>query len=135
VARYDKVIYEKNDKEVNIICLKHGDFLQKLKQEFPNESIIWEASPKWLKKQRFDMYFPKYKIAVEYNGKQHYVPVSKFGGKIEFEKILQRDVIKRTKCKDNNCNLFEIKYNYNEDVYDKMINKIKNLIIKSNDEN
>jgi hypothetical protein len=135
---YSKVEYTYCRTNVIIICKEHGEFSQtpdkhlqgrgcpkcilknqtklfnKLKNEFLDEGILWEFSPEWLGKQRFDIYFPKYNIAVEYNGKQHYEVISRFGGVEGFENCLERDTLKRKKCLDNKCNLFELKYNYKE---------------------
>ena len=135
---YSKVDYINNKTKVKIICPKHGEFLQrpkdhlkgdgcpkcilksqvflfeKLKSIFYNEKLLWEHSPSWLDNQRFDIYFPKYNIAVEYNGKQHYEVINWFGGEKGHENCLERDALKRKKCLDNKCNLFELKYDYKE---------------------
>lgn len=64
------------------------------------------------KKLRFDFYLPYQNICIEYQGKQHYEPVSKFGG-AEYFKLLQfHDQIKRNYCKDNGITLIEIPYTY-----------------------
>lgn len=96
-----------------------------LKNEFPDEEILWEYSPDWLGRQKFDISIPKYNIAIEYNGRQHYVPVEKFGGKIGFEKTKQRDIIKKSKCKSNNWTIFDMKYDYTEFDYKTLIDLIK----------
>lgn len=48
--------------------------------------ILYEYSPDWLGKQRFDIYIPKYNIAIEYNGEQHYKPIARFGGVLGYNK-------------------------------------------------
>ena len=101
---------------------------EKLKADFINEEILWEFSPEWLGRQRFDIYFPKYNIAVEYNGQQHYAPIEKFGGGVKFLSILEHDELKRNKCKDNDCKLFEIKFNYTIDTYKNLIKDIAEII-------
>lgn len=152
---YSKVNYINNENKVEIICLTHGSFWQKptnhlsgcgcakcylksqtklyekLKESFPNEKILFEVNSEvvfWLKNQRFDIYFPKYNIAVEYNGKQHYVPINLFGGKLGFEDNLWRDELKRKKCKENNCTLFEVKYDYTEEDYQKLVKNIQSIM-------
>ena len=152
---YSKVNYINSENKVEIICPTHGSFWQKptnhlygcgcpkcylksqtklyekLKESFPNEKILFEVNSEvvfWLKNQRFDIYFPKYNIAVEYNGKQHYVPINLFGGKLGFEDNLWRDELKRKKCKENNCTLFEVKYDYTEENYQKLVENIQNII-------
>jgi hypothetical protein len=51
-----------------------------VKYLFPTLSVHQQASPEWLGRQRFDGFIPEYSIALEYNGEQHYQPVSVFGG-------------------------------------------------------
>ena len=152
---YNKVQYINHKTNIIIICPEHGEFLQmpqthlsgygcpkcrlksqtklfeKLKESFPNEEIIFEATNKvisWIEKQRIDIYFPKYNIAVEYNGKQHYIPVERFGGELKFEIQKERDELKRQKCKDNNCALFEMKYDYSDEDYNNLVNDINKII-------
>lgn len=153
---YSKVNYISNSDKVCIICPEHGEFWQKandhisgkkgcpkcklksqtklyekLKESFPNEKILFEVGNStigWINGQRFDIYFPKYNIAVEYNGIQHYIPVEHFGGELKFQDQLEYDELKRKKCKENNCVLFEVKYNYTEDDYYKLVENIQNII-------
>lgn len=150
---YSKVQYINADIKIEIICKRHGSFWQlpsnhiagqdcpkcrlkeqsklyeKIKSRFPDIEIIYEADKiEWLKPQRFDIYFPKYNIAVEYNGIQHYRPVINWGGEIYFQKQLEWDKLKREKSKINNCTLFDIKYNYTNNDFETLISNI-NLII------
>lgn len=149
---YSKVDYINAKTPVIIICSKHGEFLQtpdshlqghgcphckskqqaylykKLSEEFQNETILYEVGNRvvsWLEGQRFDMYLPKYNIAIEYNGPQHYMPIKRLGGEIQYKKTLMRDQSKREKCKNNNCTLYELKYDYTEDDFNKLCNAIR----------
>jgi len=133
---YSKVSYTNNHTEVCIICKKHGEFWQKpLKHlsghgcpkcseskletmvrvmlEENNIEYIQECGYdmfKWLKKQRFDFYLPKYNIAIECQGEQHYFPVS-FGCLSEsavrerFKNIIKYDKRKKEGCKKNGIKL------------------------------
>lgn len=76
------------------------------------------------------MYFPKYNIAIEYDGKQHYVPVEYFGGELSFSKRKELDSKKNDKCIMNGCVLYRIKYNYSSEDYNELVKSIK-LKIKS----
>ena len=61
-----------------------------LKQLFPKDNILFEADNKvvpWIGELRFDIYFPKYNIAVEYDGQQHFTPINYFGGEVTFKKL------------------------------------------------
>lgn len=61
-------------------------------------------------KLHLDFYLPKYKLAIEYDGKQHQEPVSYFGGVEQFKKQQFRDSIKNTYCNDHDINLVRIPY-------------------------
>lgn len=152
---YSKVNYVNASTPITIICKKHKEFEQlplvhlrgggcpkclyknqellyeKLQISFPNIQIIYEADNKivsWLGLQRFDIYFPEYNIAIEYNGKQHYVPIEHFGGELGLSNTKERDELKRKKCKENNCTLFEVKYNYSEEDYNNLVLEIQKII-------
>ncbi len=58
----------------------------------------------------FDFYLFNLNACVEYNGQQHYEPVSIFGGEKAFIKNKQRDKIKREYCIENNIGFLEIPY-------------------------
>ena len=64
----------------------------------------------WAKKQFFDFYLPDYKIAIEYNGKQHYEPIEFFGGEKAFKLNQARDQAKRDYCAENSITLLELPY-------------------------
>lgn len=153
---YSKSIYIGNKQPIIIICPVHGEFTQtphdhlsgcgcpkcrisrqqtilyqKLLESFPSEDILFETDKrivKWIGQQRFDIYFPKYNIAIEYNGRQHYVPVDRFGGQLEFENIQRRDKLKREKCLSNQCILLELKYDYSEQDYINLCSIINKII-------
>lgn len=152
---YSQVNYQGANIPIVIICKEHGKFYQtphqhlaskagcpycslksqtklfnKLQNDFSSEEILFEVGSKtipWLKGQRFDIYFPKYNIAIEYNGKQHYVPIKYFGGELEFSKTINRDKVKKEKCILNNCTLLQIKYDYTDEDYQNLVKTIHNL--------
>lgn len=49
---------------------------------------------------------------IEFQGKQHYVPIDFFGGEKQFIKQQKYDNYKRNYCKSHNYKLIEIPYNY-----------------------
>ncbi len=77
----------------------------------------------------FDYYLPKYNIAIEYDGEQHFKPV-RFNGTSEetakemHEECKYRDNIKNNYCKENNILLIRIPY-YEKDNMESFI--IENL--------
>lgn len=111
-----------------------SELYEKLQQSFPTEKILFEVGKEivpWLQTQRFDIYFPDYNIAIEYNGKQHYTPIKHFGGELGFIETQRRDTLKKDKCKRNACTLFEVKYDYTEEEYNELIMAIQNIICLS----
>lgn len=63
----------------------------------------------WLERQSLDFYLPKYNVAVECQGAQHYVP-SNFGSKDKdpndcLRIVRERDERKRSLCEENNVRL------------------------------
>ncbi|MBW4362780.1 hypothetical protein [Flavobacterium taihuense] len=82
-----------------------------IQNAFPYYEVITQYSPNWLGRQRIDIFIKELNVAIEYNGKQHYEPVTYFGGREGFLKTVERDEMKRKKCKRNGCELIEVKYN------------------------
>ena len=163
---YSKVDYYNNRQKICIICPEHGEFWQQprdhlhghgcpqcgskynasetkilktLQDTFDN--IIYQYSPEWLSnvtsRQSLDFYLPDYNIAIEYQGRQHFIPNKKFGGELEFDKIVERDKRKFNKCKEQNVKLFYISFekekpeSYFAPIYtntNDLINKIKEYI-------
>lgn len=58
----------------------------------------------------FDFYIPSLNLCIEYQGEQHYNPVSIFGGDKEFNKTRLRDYIKTNYCRQHNIPLLRIPY-------------------------
>lgn len=56
---------------------------------------------------RFDFFIPSKNMYIEFQGKQHYIPVDYFGGEDTLKKQKEYDNLKRKFCKDN---LLEISY-------------------------
>jgi len=62
---------------------------------------VREYSPPWLGEQRLDIFIPSLKLAIEYNGAQHYRPIEFFGGKEAFKANKKRDERKARACEKN----------------------------------
>lgn len=82
--------------------------LNELRAAFPEERIVHQARPAWLRPQSLDIYLPDRSIAVEYQGLQHSEPVARFGGRPAFERQLERDERKRDLCARHRCTLIEV---------------------------
>lgn len=64
---------------------------------------------------RFDFYLPTYKVAIEYDGEQHYKPISFFGGDSKLQTQQVNDRIKDTYCTQHNITLLRLPYTMTED--------------------
>lgn len=58
----------------------------------------------------YDIYIPKIKTAIEYQGQQHFEPIDYFGGQKSFEAQKSRDELKRQLSKANHVKLIYINY-------------------------
>ena len=129
---YSKVVYKNTEEKVCIICPEHGEFWQtphshlsgvgcpicsKCKNlnetalfEFINshisEKVIREKRLPWLGMKSLDIYIPKYNIAIEYQGKQHFMPLDFFGGEKGYKETIKRDEEKFKLCKLHKTKLF-----------------------------
>lgn len=134
---YEKTKYKSTHEHVIVTCVKHGDFVvtpanilrgkgcpicleSKLENEIKNLlnenniDFIEQKRFDWLEKQSLDFYLPKYKIAIECQGIQHFKSIDFFGGEESFQKQIDRDNKKRDLCFGNN-----IKLLYYNDIIDK----------------
>jgi very-short-patch-repair endonuclease len=95
-----------------------------------DNNILFESQKKFntCKTKRllpFDFYLPNYNMCIEYDGIQHFMPISFFGGDSEFEKRKESDNTKTNWCLSNNIKLIRIPYYLkNHEITD----TIKNLI-------
>lgn len=78
---------------------------------------------------KLDVFCPKYKIAAEYHGRQHFYYTQRFfDSKYEFEEAQKRDQKKLDLCKEQGITLIVFRYNdllTEQSVYDRMIDAIR----------
>ena len=129
---YSKAEYVNSHTKICIVCPEHGEFWQapndhlnghgcplcgKCKNinetslyEFINshisEKVVREKRFPWLGLKSLDIYIPKYNIAIEYQGKQHFMPLDFFGGEKAYQETIKRDELKFKLCQINNIHLF-----------------------------
>lgn len=71
-------------------------------------NISREKHFRWLKNKNemsLDFYIQEKKIAIEYQGEQHFKAVAFFGGEKKFDKQLERDLLKYNLCKEHGIKL------------------------------
>ena len=137
--KYLKEDYTNSSKKVRIVCPEHGVFNQspfshfirehgcslckpKSNGEANIEAFLTENQMSFVRQKTFDgcvnktkllfdFYLPDYNTCIEFNGKQHYEPISIFGGLEQLKKQLHNDSIKVEYCRRHNIDLIVIKYN------------------------
>ena len=144
---YSLVDYKNSITKIKIICKKHGVFEQipKMhiyrKQGCPkcnnshgeqtietyliknNIEFIFQKTfenCKNIYKLPFDFFIEKYNLCIEFDGEQHFKPITYFGGEKKFKIQQKRDSIKNIYCIDNNINLLRIRFD--ENIEEKIIN-------------
>lgn len=84
------------------------------KKLYRDYQVIYQYRPYFLKTENgimsLDIYICGIKVAIEYQGKQHFEPVEYFGGKENFERQHQRDLLKAKRCKNNGVHLVYVYY-------------------------
>jgi len=88
---------------------------------FGTKSVMNYRGFDWLKlktnKQEIDIWFPELKLAIEYDGEQHFYPIEYFGGQENFEKTTQRDHLKNQKIAEHTEDIkYFIRFNYKEPI-------------------
>ena len=71
---------------------------------------------------------------IEFDGKQHFEPVNRFGGEKGFRQRQHNDQIKNQYCKDNNIKLIRIPYWDFDNIEDILNEELKDLINNNEDE-
>ena len=128
--------YKNCNSKIPIICKKHGLFYQivyvhssgcgcptckQSKGEKEIEKWLIENNIDFILQFRFkdcknilplpfDFYIPELNICIEYDGKQHFQPIKRWGGISKFQKTKKNDKIKNQYCKKNNIKLIRIKF-------------------------
>jgi very-short-patch-repair endonuclease len=152
---YSKVNYVNNQTKVIIICSIHGDFEQvssshlsgagcphcmeskgerKISKFLDQKNIEYVRQKKFddciglRYKLPFDFYLPKYRVAIEFDGKQHYEPMEYFGGLESYNRLKVNDKIKNDYCEDNFIELIRIRYDQIDRIYDILNECLKNKI-------
>ena len=79
-----------------------------VRQLYPD--TLYQYRPEWLGNQSLDFYIPSLRTAIEYQGIQHYLPVTFFGGEDAFSHRQELDQRKKQLCRENNVRLIEWPY-------------------------
>lgn len=84
------------------------------KDLYKDYQVIYQYSPFYLATDKgcmsYDIYICGLKVAIEYQGKQHFEPVDFFGGEDNFAKQQARDKLKAQRSEENGVKLVYINY-------------------------
>jgi hypothetical protein len=94
--------------------LSEMELLRLVRAALPKESVKHQGSPEWLGRQRFDIFVPRLRLAIEYQGRQHFEPIEFFGGKTGLARTQVRDERKRELCEKNEFRL--VYFRFDEDL-------------------
>lgn len=133
---YLSTVYVNMKTKVNILCKKHGTFIQnpfdhlngmgcpicseskgerKIRHHLDEKKIKYIFQKKFdgCRNERllsFDFFLPDINLCIEYDGKQHYEPIDFFGGPENLKTVQKRDFVKERYCSLNNIQLIRIRY-------------------------
>ena len=84
------------------------------KKLYKDYQVVYQYRPRFLctdgGNMSYDVYICGLRVAIEYQGKQHFAPVEYFGGEENFEKQKARDLLKAERSKENGVKLVYINY-------------------------
>jgi len=81
---------------------------RQIQSAFKNQIVKKHASPPFLGRQHYDVYMPELKVALEYQGEQHFKPIPFFGGEVGFIETQKRDKRKRKLSEDNGIHQIDV---------------------------
>lgn len=77
---------------------------------FPGEEIIRHHRPDWLDGLEIDIFVPRLDLGLEYQGQQHFRPISAWGGEKALRALQERDERKRKICEEVGLTLVEVDF-------------------------
>lgn len=89
---------------------REAQLFQIVRELFPDQRILREASPEWLGRMRLDIYLPELQLALEHQGEQHYRPIGAFGGEGAYTRVVERDALKRQLCRENEVEVLDVRF-------------------------
>lgn len=93
-----------------------------IRDKFINDKVYYQYRNKEiLGNLTFDIFIENKKIAIEYQGRQHYEPINRFGGLKSFEKTKARDKLKQDLSSKNGIKILYVSFDNKVKKYDKSI--------------
>ncbi len=107
--------FRKNIPQIGKGWVSESKLVSQVRASFPNLQVVPQASPAWLGRMRFDIYLPQLNLAIEYQGEQHYEPITRFGGALGLMTTQSRDKLKKQLATSNGCEIIYVNPDYNID--------------------
>lgn len=105
--RKEKDFLISNDK---LNCIWKGEYqMYKFARELYTDAQ-YQYHAEWLGRQSLDVFIPSLCLGIEYQGEQHYIPISHFGGEDGFGQRVVLDERKRNICNEQKVLLLEWRY-------------------------
>ena len=97
-----------------------------IKGYYKKYKVIYQHRPFFLRssiggQMSYDIFIPKFNIAIEYQGRQHFEPIDFFGGETGYQQTRMRDLEKKKISVENGVKLTYI--NYWEDITNKLVDR------------
>ena len=109
----ENLIREKNDLPlIGEGWISETILFKQVEAIFDKEQVKKHSSPEFLGRQHYDIYFPDHKVALEYQGIQHFEAIDLFGGEEGLKRTQERDEKKRKISEDNGVKLIEVLPDY-----------------------
>jgi len=121
----NKIRVEKGLPKIGEGWISETTLYYQLKEYFIDEIVVHHGNPSWLGLQHCDIWFPEYKIGIEYQGIQHDRPIEYFGGEVSFLKNVERDKRKKDLFLKNNAHLIEVREGFE---FKRLVKEIENEI-------
>ncbi len=77
---------------------------------FPGEQVLRHYRPEWMDGLELDVYLPARRLALEYQGQQHFRPIKAWGGEEALGQLKTRDARKAEICRQAGVHLVTVDY-------------------------
>lgn len=108
------------------ICRKASKGERRIRSFLEKNNISFEEQKRFegFRRYPYDFFLPEYNLLIEFQGVQHFQPVSRFGGKPAFERIQENDKNKKAFAFENKYDFLEILYNQYDNIEQILVQRL-----------
>jgi hypothetical protein len=111
--------------DADIGAMQERILLERVNREFGHiHRVVAHGKPDWLRPQHLDVWLPDVRVAIEFHGAQHFMPIDYFGGEPGFTQQRRRDFRKRQLCEANGCRLIVVDADYEWSTMKALLNRL-----------